>query len=164
MSWFHRSREHHHSDREVLLSILETLEEIRDELRPKPAPKPIAVRFTANGQSIFLQPNQENHMTTPLSVGQTANFTIEVDDQFGQPMPGVKFDQPPNWSQTNSAVGTFQQAPDELSATLVASAVGDDEITVTVVIGGVTLVGSDDIPVGAPAPVPTTVKVIATVQ
>lgn len=97
-------------------------------------------------------------MATTITVGQTLPLTIAFLDQAGQPMTATP-DQPPGWA-TNSTTDLLSVAADGLSATLKGVNPGDDVITLTVIVAGVTFSASLDVTVVAAPQVLTSVEIV----
>ncbi len=77
------------------------------------------------------------NMATTLNVGQTLPLSIRFLDQDGKEMsPTPTPDSPPQWAQSNSLAELLTQTADGLSATVVASAAGDDTISLDMSVGG----------------------------
>ena len=85
-------------------------------------------------QRKVLQPGMNKMADVTLSVGHTASFAIEYDDQNGNPMLTTPTpDAPPAWTDAPNPAGcvTFTVAGDSNSATDVAVAAGVDTVGVS---------------------------------
>lgn len=92
-------------------------------------------------------------MAASLQVGQTAPLSIAFLDQSGNPMATTPTpDSPPSWTNTSPTIETLTVADGGLTATLTALAAGDDEVSLTVVVGGQTFTASVAVTVTAEAP------------
>ncbi len=154
----------HLTQQAILVEILETLEDIREILRPKH--RDAIVRLVVNHRSIKLLANEVTHMsTTTVSIGHTVALALEFDDANGNPMlTPVTPDAPPTWTQTTAATGTLAASGDGLSAVYTPGAVGTDTVTVSLAVGGVAFTGTADINVTAAPQVLSSVKIVPTVQ
>ena len=106
-------------------------------------------------------------MADAVTVGHQIAFSIEYVDTNGNPMlTPVTPDSAPVWANAPNPAGidTFSVAADGSSALLMATAVGSDTVSLTVVVAGVTYTASDLITIN---PVPQTlggVDIVAVVS
>ena len=102
-----------------------------------------------------------------LTVGHTASFTIEYDDQDGNPMLTTPTpDSPPTWTDAPNPPGsvTFTIAPDGNSASDAAVAAGTDVVSVSLTVGGVSFSAVSNVTVAAAPQVLTSIQIIPTVS
>ena len=118
-----------------------------------------------NDTSILLHPNEENFMTTVLTIGHKLGLALQVLDQNGNPMlTPVTFDAAPVWANTTPATETLSAAADGQSATGTPVAPGADLISVSFTIGGVPFSATLAVEVDAAPQVPTSAVIVATVE
>lgn len=101
-----------------------------------------------------------------LTVGHTADLAIEYFDQNGNPMlTPVIPDSPPAWTQSAPAVCTLTPSSDDMTATELAIAPGEDIVSLAVVVGGATFNATQGFQVSAAAQVLTSIGIgVTTVQ
>lgn len=104
---------------------------------------------------------------TTMTVGHTDTLTIQYLDQHGNPMlTAVTPDSAPTWANvpSNPPVDTFTVSQDGSNATLVATAPGQDTVTLTVIVGGKSFIATDSITIQAAPQVLTSVMIVDTIQ
>ena len=89
------------------------------------------------GIAIELEPEERLLMALNMTVGQTDVIGIAYLDQNGQPMATTPTpDAAPVWTASTPATDTLTVAPDGLTASDAAVAVGTDTINMTLNVGG----------------------------
>ena len=101
---------------------------------------------------------------TDVVLGKSSNLSIEYFDQNGQPMATPASDAPPAWTQSTPATETLTVASDGLTATLAALALGNDIVSLSVIIGGKTFSATVDENVVPPPQVLTSIAIKQDVQ
>ncbi len=92
-------------------------------------------------------------MATTLAVGQSLPLTIKYLDQLGNEMATAPTpDTPPAWTQSNSAAETLTPAADGLSAEVAAVAEGEDTVSLSLAVAGLSFSASLAVTVHAVAP------------
>jgi hypothetical protein len=118
-----------------------------------------------NDTSILLHPNEENFMTTILTIGHKLGLSIQVLDQNGNPMlTPVVYDAAPVWSNTTPATETLSVATDGQTATGTPVAPGLDTVSVSFSIGGKVFNASLGVEIDAAPQIATSAVIIATVE
>jgi hypothetical protein len=118
-----------------------------------------------NDTGILLHPNEENFMTTVLTIGHKLGLALQVLDQNGNPMlTPVVFDAVPAWSNTTPATETLSVAADGQSATGTPVAPGTDLVSVSFTIGGVGFSATLAVEIDAAPQVPTSAVIIPTIE
>lgn len=113
----------------------------------------------------FVHHHGKIHMSTAANVGQNILFAIQQFDTAGVPMPTPDaYDSSPVWSNTNPAAETITAAPDGLTATGSVIGAGDDTVTVTVIVGGVSFTASESVVASAVVPKLGSIGIVATVS
>jgi hypothetical protein len=90
----------------------------------------------------------------PVSITDAQSFTYGLQglDKKGQPIPGaVKFDAPPTWASDNPTAATVALNADGVSGDVVGQIPGSATISVSGLVGGVSVGGSDVVTVGVSA-------------
>ena len=119
---------------------------------PKHHRKHVHVVLFVNGTGFLLHPNEDNHIMTTATVGQTITYAIGYLDTAGNPIsPAPTPDSAPSWTQTTPATDTLTASADGNSATALTLAAGTDSVTVTLSVGGVSFTASDAVTVTAAA-------------
>jgi hypothetical protein len=107
------------------------------------------------------------YMAATFNVGHQDMMTIAYLDQNGNPMLVTPTpDHPPAWTNAPVPAGcdTLLATADGSSATVTGVAVGQDTITLTVVVGGKSFVATDSITITAAPQVLTSVAVVDNVS
>lgn len=120
-----------------------------------------------NGIGVFMNHHQRTLVMTDITVGHTANLSIEYLDQDGNPMVTAPApDSPPSWTNAPSdpSVDTFTPSADGLTATLVANAAGTDTVSLTVLVGGKSFPASLAFTVSAAPQTLTSVRIKADIS
>lgn len=103
--------------------------------------------------------------TVTLTVGHKVDFALVYLDQNGNPMLTTPTpDSPPTWSDTTPATGTLTVSPSGTTASEAAIAVGNDTVSVSLAVGGVSFTALIDLIVGAAPQVLTSVQIAGTVS
>lgn len=98
-----------------------------------------------------------------VNVGHSVSMSIEYLDANGNPMLTTPVpDAPPTWSDTTPATGKLTVAPDALTATELALAVGSDLVNLSLMVGGISFAASQGIAVTAAPQVLTSIAIQAT--
>jgi hypothetical protein len=125
----------------------------------------IFVFLTIGGTSILLHPNEENFMTTILSMGHKLGLAIQVLDANGNPMlTPIVYDAAPVWSNTTPATETLAVATDGQTATGTPVAPGLDTVNLSFAIGGKVFNATLAVEIDAAPQVPTSAVIVATVE
>ena len=123
------------------------------------------VFLTVNETRVLLHPNEENFMTTILTMGHKLGLSIQVLDQNGNPMlTPVTYDAPPAWTNTTPATETIAASADGQTALGTPVAPGTDTVSVSFSIGGKSFSATLAVEVDAAAQVPTSAVIVAAVQ
>ena len=118
-----------------------------------------------NDTSILLHPNEENFMTTILTIGHKLGLAIQVLDQHGNPyLAPVSYDAAPAWANANPEVETLAVATDGQTATGTPVAPGLDTVSLSFSIGGKVFNATLAVEVDAEPQVATSAVIVATVE
>ena len=113
-----------------------------------------------------LYPNSRIKIMTDVTVGHTVTDTIAYLDQNGNPMQVTPIpDSPPSWSKVAAdTVDTLVASADGSQATITAVGAGQDTVSMSVTVGGVTFAATQQLNVQAAPQVLTSVAIVATVS
>lgn len=114
----------------------------------------------------ILIPNGETIMNpVTLSIGHAAALSLVFLDQNGNPMQAAQApDAPPAWADDTPATATLVVGPGGLTATETAVAAGNDNVSVSLAVGGVQFKASLGIIVSPAPQVLTSVEIAASVS
>jgi hypothetical protein len=114
----------------------------------------------------ILIPNGDTIMNpVTLSIGHAAALSLVYLDQNGNPMQAPQTpDAPPTWADDTPATGTLVVGPGGLTATETAVAAGNDNVSVSLAVGGVQFKASLGIVVSPAPQILTSVEIAASVS
>jgi hypothetical protein len=115
--------------------------------------------------SSYLLPQGRLQIMTTVNVGHTIAMSVAYFDTKGNPMlVAPKPDLAPVWTNTTPATETVAASADGMTAVATPVAVGDDTVTVAVMVGGVAYSASLAVTVDAAPQVLGSVQIVASVN
>ena len=112
-----------------------------------------------------LYANARIKIMTDVTVGHIVTDTIAYLDQNGNPMQVTPIpDSPPTWSKVaDDTIDTLVVSADGSQATITAVGAGQDSVSLSVTVGGVTFAATQQLNVQAAPQVLTSVAIVAAV-